>query len=85
VRLVANSETLSEAEAMVRSFTSAGAQAHIHRVPDGAVAINRQAQYSTEMAPGEALTAYLEKKDVPEEQRPAIVSAFADVAAACQH
>ena len=85
VRLVANSHTSDQAEALARSFIAAGASAHIHRVPDELAAIKREAQYSTEMAPADALSAYLERKGIDEEKRPLIIAAFSDVSAACHH
>lgn len=85
VRLIANEDTLERAEALSRTFAASGASAHIHRVPKEMAAIQREARYSTEMAPREAMDAFLEKRGVEASKRPAIMAAFSDVSAACSH
>ena len=85
VRIVSGSDQMGKAESLAKAFASSGALSHIHRMPDEVIAVQREAQYSTEMAPADALAAYLEKKEVPESKRPGILATFSDVASSCGH
>lgn len=87
VRIVTDTESLERAEAIARTVQASGASAHVHRVPEQMVAMAREAAYDTEMAPDEAMKAFLDKREVPTGKRAAILAAFGDVdhAVSCKH
>lgn len=85
VRIVVDKEGLPKAEALARSYQSAGAAVQIHQVPSTLAAVVREAKYSTEMAPLDAIKAFLAKREVSEEMTRATLAAFGDVSASCSH
>lgn len=85
VRIRTGEDTLDKAESLATAYRQQGAVVQIHRLPAEMVAVKREATYSTEMAPLDAMNAYMEKKGVEESKRAAIRAAFADVTAACEH